>query len=60
MMTHAEAVNLKSFKNYCNCGGAHWQMNGRSEAQPHLDWCPQREEYAEWYKAMQSAPEGGE
>lgn len=39
-----------SFKNYCACGGFAWQMNRRPEAQPHMDWCPQREEYAEWFK----------
>lgn len=29
-------------------GYAH-TMNGRPEAQPHMDWCPQREEYAAWW-----------
>lgn len=32
------------------CGGYAWQMNERPEAQPHMDWCPQRDEYAEWFK----------
>ena len=36
-----EARNLKSFKNYCNCGGYAWEMNGRNPARPHLSWCPQ-------------------
>lgn len=45
---------LISFGNYCNCGGYAWQMNGRPEAQPHMDWCPQREEYAEWYRQEQA------
>jgi DNA-binding ferritin-like protein len=49
MMTYDEAKNLKSFKNYCNCGGAHWNMNGRNPARPHMSWCPQIEEYNEWY-----------
>jgi hypothetical protein len=40
---------LVTFKNYCNCGGYAWQMNGRSQARPHMDWCPQREEYNAWY-----------
>ncbi len=39
-----------SFKNYCTCGGHAWQMNGRPQSQPHMDWCPQREEYAEWWE----------
>ncbi len=51
-MTHEEAKNLKSFKNYCQCGGFAWEMNGRPESQPHMDWCPQYAEYAEWYKAI--------
>jgi len=42
-----------SFKNYCTCGGYAWQMNGRPEAQPHMEWCPQRQEYAEWWAAKQ-------
>lgn len=40
-----------TFKNYCTCGGYAWPMNGRQEAQPHMRWCPQREEYAAWYAA---------
>lgn len=51
-MTKTEAENLKSFKNYCNCGGYAYSMNGRPKSQPHMDWCPQKKEYAEWYKAM--------
>ena len=44
-----EAKNLKSFKNYCNCGGYAWSMNGRDRARPHMSWCPQMKEYNEWY-----------
>ena len=44
-----EARKLKSFKNYCNCGGYAWKMNGRNPARPHLSWCPQMKEYNEWY-----------
>jgi len=44
-----EAKNLKSFKNYCNCGGYAWSMNGRNPARPHMSWCPQMKEYNEWY-----------
>lgn len=40
---------VRTFKNYCTCGGFAWQMNGRPESEPHMDWCPQREEYAAWY-----------
>lgn len=46
---------IKTFKNYCTCGGYAWPMNGRPEAQPHMDWCQQREEYAAWY-AQQKRP----
>ncbi len=24
-------------------------MNGRNPARPHMSWCPQIEEYNEWY-----------
>lgn len=50
-MTHEEAINLRSFKHYCNCGGYAWTMNGRPESQPHMEWCPQFAEYAEWWAA---------
>lgn len=53
-MTHEEAKNLKTFRHYCNCGGFAWQMNGRPESQPHMPWCPQFHEYAEWYSALHS------
>jgi hypothetical protein len=52
-VTHDEAMALRTFKNYCTCGGFAWQMNGRPESQPHMSWCPQAEEYAEWYAAQQ-------
>lgn len=42
----------KFFKNHCNCGGYAWTMNGRPESQPHMAWCPQLEEYAEWYATI--------
>lgn len=51
-MTKTEAENLKTFKHYCTCGGFAHQMNGRNPATRHMDWCPQKEEYDEWYKAM--------
>jgi hypothetical protein len=44
------------FKNHCTCGGFAWTMNGRDPAQPHMAWCPQLEEYAEWYK-LRSTPQ---
>lgn len=51
-MTREEALALKSFKNHCNCGGFAWQLNGRPQSQPHMGWCPQRQEYAEWWRAL--------
>jgi hypothetical protein len=39
----------ETFEHYCTCGGFAWQMNGRPEAQPHMTWCPQYDEYAEWF-----------
>jgi hypothetical protein len=55
-MTETEAKNLKSFKEYCTCGGHAWQMNGRPEASPHMAWCPQAAEYAEWWAALHPTP----
>jgi hypothetical protein len=45
-----------AFKNYCTCGGYAWRMNGRDPADPHMDYCRQREEYLEWWK--QQSPKG--
>lgn len=41
---------IKTFENYCNCGGFASSMNGRPVEQPHMTWCPQYREYAEWFK----------
>jgi hypothetical protein len=27
-------------------------MNGRPKEQPHMRWCPQYEEYGEWWRAL--------
>lgn len=51
-MTYEEAKNLKFFKEYCSCGGFAHSMNGRNPARPHMSWCPQMEEYNEWYDAL--------
>lgn len=51
-MTKDEAEKLKTFKHYCTCGGYAHQMSGRPASDPHMDWCPQKEEYREWYKAI--------
>ena len=52
-MTRDDAVASKVFKNHCTCGGGarNWRQNGRPERQPHMDWCPQAEEYAAWWSA---------
>ena len=47
-----EEANLKSFKNYCTCGGYARDINGRPAEQPHMTWCPQYAEYGEWYRAL--------
>ena len=44
--------NMTLFKNSCMCGGYAHSMNGRNPRSPHMDWCPQREEYNEWYDKM--------
>jgi hypothetical protein len=44
----------KAFKNYCTCGGYAASMNGRDPRHPHMDYCPQREEWEEWKTATES------
>lgn len=51
-MTKEEAQNLKSFNQYCTCGGFAHSMNGRLKSNPHMQWCPQKEQYLEWYNAL--------
>lgn len=45
-------MRLWTFKNFCTCGGYASSINGRPISQPHMSWCPQAKEYAEWYEAM--------
>jgi len=52
MMTKEEAKTLATFENECTCGGFAWQMNGRPQEQPHMNWCPQYDEYGDWYQAL--------
>lgn len=42
---------LTTFDAYCSCGGYAYELNGRNPRDPHTDWCPQREQYAEWVAA---------
>lgn len=51
-MTRAEALDLRTFDEYCNCGGYAWTMNGRNPMRPHAGWCPQREQYNAWADAL--------
>jgi hypothetical protein len=51
-MTRGEALALKTFTERCNCGGFAYQMNGRNPRAPHMSWCPQMPEYAEWVAAL--------
>ena len=51
-MNKEEAQKLKTFKNYCICGGFAWSMNDRDKRRPHMSYCPQREEYNQWYDAL--------
>lgn len=57
-MTKQEALCLKRFEHACTCGGYAHSMNGRPASSPHLDWCPQKPQYDEWYKAMHAGEEG--
>ena len=51
-MTKEEAKALKTFDKHCTCGGYAHSMNGRDPSNPHMDWCPQKEQYDEWYRAL--------
>ena len=53
-MTKEEAQRLRRFDHYCNCGGFAYTMNGRPVSNPHMIWCPQKQQYDEWYKALHS------
>lgn len=55
-MTYEEAIALKSFKEYCICGGFAHAMNGRNPEQPHMSWCPQLPEWLEYKKALAAGP----
>lgn len=48
-MNFDEAKKLKTFQNHCTCGGFAWSINGRNPANPHMNWCPQKDEYHQWY-----------
>lgn len=47
-MTNQEALALKSYDKYCNCGG--YARKGRH---PHMDYCPQLKQYEEWMEALE-------
>jgi len=57
-MTTDEAKKLTTFKHFCTCGGYASSMNGRDERRPHMHWCPQAEEYNEWYDALHGHKQG--
>ena len=47
-----QALKLKRFDHGCTCGGYAHRMNGRPESNPHMDYCPQKPQYDEWYRAI--------
>jgi hypothetical protein len=51
-MTREEALNLRFFDHHCMCGGYAHTINGRPESQPHMQWCPQYDQYAAWWNAL--------
>ncbi len=57
-MTYEEAVNLKSYSHYCNCGGYASSMNGRDSSNPHATWCAQYKEFEERQAALTRGPKG--
>lgn len=48
---------MTTFEHHCTCGGYAWRMNGRDPRQPHMSWCPQAEEYAEYVRKF-GVPDG--
>ena len=56
-MNEGEAKNLKSFKNYCNCGGFAGLSERAKSRHPHMIWCAQAKEWEEWKTAMESGVE---
>ena len=41
--------NIRSYQNYCTCGGYAHTMNGRNPEHPHKSWCAQYKEYEDLY-----------
>jgi len=58
-MTYEEAVNLKRFDHHCTCGGFAARMNGRDPDDPHMAWCPQQPQHAEYIAALKRGKEVG-
>ena len=52
-MTYDEARNLKTFKNYCNCGGFARLSERAQSRHPHMSWCAQADEWEEWKAAIE-------
>jgi len=46
---HFESKAISSFKNHCTCGGLAWNID---PTRPHMNWCPQAEEYNEWFDSV--------
>lgn len=62
-MTYFEYVKskgIKSYRNYCNCGGYAASMNGRDKEHPHKSWCAQFAEYEDLYFQYECAKASGE
>jgi hypothetical protein len=52
-MTREDAINLKSFKNYCTCGGYAGMSERAKSRHPHMNWCKQYAEWEEWKAAIE-------
>jgi len=55
-MTTEQPKKHKSFEHYCTCGGYAYEMNGRNPEQPHMIWCPQRDEWIAWKQSLKNTP----
>ena len=56
LINRVDELERTTFTNTCTCGGFAWALNGRPQAQPHMDWCPQADEYKAWYAAVHGEP----
>ena len=55
-MTREYALTMRAYKHYCNCGGYAGLSERSKSRHPHMDWCPQREEWEERQALIEAQP----